>query len=329
MISIIIPVYNKYAYLEECLRSVVSQNIEWECVLVDDGSTDGSSEMCERWGALDSRFTIIHQKNQGVSVARNVGIDSAKGEWFYFLDADDICVHLSFDGISEESDLILGSYSNENQVIKALKTPSLAVDNYPYSYLKESVRCCIGSYAVRRTVLDRENIRFTPGCHYGEDLEFNFRILLNAKSVFVSDEIFCQYRQNDCSVSRQVTLAKFDVFFGRLRLIDSPSARKNSQALSYLMGFSLCEAVVEPARALLKGGMKVRLLKHYIYSEPAIVSELQKAVKRKSLSWKFRIPALLLLYNPVIYKFFLLLQDFGYSLHTFLGKSKQKLLCKE
>ncbi len=329
MISIIIPVYNKYAYLEECLRSVASQNIEWECVLVDDGSTDGSSEICEKWSGIDSRFTVIHQKNQGVSVARNVGIDLAKGEWLFFLDADDICVHLSLDGSSEGSDLILGSYSNENHIINALQAPSLTVDNYPYFYLKESVRCRIGSYAVRRTVLDRENIRFTPGCQYGEDLEFNLRILLNARSVFVSDEIFCQYIQNDCSASRQLTLSKFDVFWSRLRLIDLPSVRKNLQAFAYLTDFSLCEAIVEPARALLRDGMRVRLLKHYIYSKPDIVSELRKAVKRKSLSWDFRAPAVLLLYCPVVYKFFLVLQDWSYNLHTILGKSKQLLLCKE
>ncbi len=328
MISVIIPVYNKNAYLENCLRSVVSQSIEWECVLVDDGSTDGSSELCEKWGEADERFTVIHQKNQGVSVARNTGIDSAEGEWLYFLDADDICASLSLDGISEESDLILGSYSDENKVIKALKDPSLAVENYPYSYLKESVRCRIGSYVVKRTVLEEEHIRFTPGCHYGEDLEFNFRVLLNARHISVSDKVFCIYRQNDCSVSRHLTLAKFDVFFGRLRLVDSLSSGKNPQALSYLTDFSLCEAVIEPARALLRDGMKVRTLKHFIYSKPEIVSELRKSVKRKSLSRDFRMPALLLLYSPAVYKSFLLLQNLGYNLRAYLGKTKRRFYAR-
>lgn len=328
MISVIIPVYNKNAYLDNCLRSIVSQKVEWECVLVDDGSTDGSSELCEKWGESDARFVVIHQKNQGVSVARNTGIDASKGEWLYFLDADDICVNLTLDGISEESDLILGSYSGGNNIIKALKAPSLAVENYPYSYLKESVRCRMGSYAVKRTVLEESHIRFTPGCQYGEDLEFNFRVLLNARRVSVSDKVFCLYRQNECSVSRQLTLAKFDVFFGRLRLVDSLSSGKNPQALSYLTDFSLCEAVIESARALLRGGMKVRTLKHFFNSKPEIVSELRKSVKRKSLSWDFRMPALLLLYCPAVYKSFLFLQNLGYNLRAFLGKAKRKIYAR-
>lgn len=315
MISVIIPVYNKSAFLDNCLRSVTRQNVEWECVLVDDGSTDGSFELCEKWRETDSRFTVIHQKNQGVSVARNAGIDSAKGEWLYFLDADDICVNLSLDGIKEESDLVLGGFYSGDNVISALTVPYHTITNFPYAYLKQSVRCCMGSYAVKRSVLEKEHIRFTPGCRYGEDLEFIFQILQNAGNVFVSDAFFCHYRQNDSSATRQISLAWFDVFWSRLRLIDSLSGNRNAQSLSYLTDFSLCEAVVEPANTLLRGGMKVRILKNYIYSKPEIVSELRKSVRRKSLPWRFRIGAILLLCNPAVYKYLLLLHKFVSNLN--------------
>lgn len=91
MISIIIPVYNAGPYLDRCLCSVKTQTYSnWECVLVDDGSKDDSGSICDKWQSEDSRFRVVHQKNQGASVARQVGIATAKGEYLSFVDADDV-----------------------------------------------------------------------------------------------------------------------------------------------------------------------------------------------------------------------------------------------
>ena len=90
MISIIIPVYNTAQYLDQCLESVLVQSYtDWECIVVDDGSTDNSGEICDKWGKRDSRFVILHQKNQGVSAARNKGLERCKGEYICFIDSDD------------------------------------------------------------------------------------------------------------------------------------------------------------------------------------------------------------------------------------------------
>ncbi len=89
-ISVIIPVYNVREYLGKCVDSVISQTFkDLEIILVDDGSTDGSGELCDEIQKKDSRVNVIHQKNQGLAVARNVGLDIAKGEWIAFLDSDD------------------------------------------------------------------------------------------------------------------------------------------------------------------------------------------------------------------------------------------------
>lgn len=89
-LSIIVPVYNVAPYLRECLESLLAQTFrDWECICVDDGSTDGSAEILEKYAAADSRIRVIHQANQGVSAARNAAIDLASGEWLGFLDADD------------------------------------------------------------------------------------------------------------------------------------------------------------------------------------------------------------------------------------------------
>ncbi len=114
MISVIIPVYNVEAYIEECVNSVLKQSYQdWECILVDDGSTDASGKLCDAFAEKDSRIRVIHQKNQGVSVARNNGINSAKGEYVYFIDGDDKIVTLALErflniAVENNSDMVLG-----------------------------------------------------------------------------------------------------------------------------------------------------------------------------------------------------------------------------
>ena len=91
MISIIVPVYNVENYLEECLESIKNQTYtDIEVILVNDGSTDGSKEICKRYCELDSRFRLINQENQGQSVARNRGVAESTGEFIVFIDSDDI-----------------------------------------------------------------------------------------------------------------------------------------------------------------------------------------------------------------------------------------------
>lgn len=89
--SIIIPVYNVAPYLRDCLDSVLAQHVgDWECIAVDDGSTDDSAVILDQYAACDSRIKVVHKPNGGVASARNVALDCAKGEWILFLDADDL-----------------------------------------------------------------------------------------------------------------------------------------------------------------------------------------------------------------------------------------------
>ncbi|WP_314853272.1 glycosyltransferase family A protein, partial [uncultured Granulicatella sp.] len=91
MISVIIPVYNVENYLEECLKSVQTQTYtNIEVILVNDGSTDKSKLICERYCQENSRFLLINQENQGLSAARNKGVEISTGEYIVFVDSDDI-----------------------------------------------------------------------------------------------------------------------------------------------------------------------------------------------------------------------------------------------
>jgi glycosyltransferase involved in cell wall biosynthesis len=88
LISIIVPVYNAGQYLSRCIDSLLIQDI-YELILVNDGSTDNSREICDKYGAHDERIRVFHCENNGVSVARNIGISNAQGDWIAFVDADD------------------------------------------------------------------------------------------------------------------------------------------------------------------------------------------------------------------------------------------------
>lgn len=94
LFSIIIPVYNTKKYLRECVQSIVRQTFtDYEIILIDDGSTDGSSELCDELSG--DKIRVFHVKNQGVANARNIGIDAASGEYIWFVDSDDTIIDSS------------------------------------------------------------------------------------------------------------------------------------------------------------------------------------------------------------------------------------------
>ena len=104
-ISVIVPVYNVEKYLKQALDSIIAQTFtDWECILVDDGSTDNSGEICEEYGRLDPRFIVVHKENSGLSGARNRGIQEARGKFIGFVDSDD---HVPADYLEILHDLIL------------------------------------------------------------------------------------------------------------------------------------------------------------------------------------------------------------------------------
>lgn len=119
MISVIIPVYNVEPYLRKCLDSIVNQTYrDLEILVVDDGSTDGSGAICDSYAEKDERVVVFHTENRGLSAARNLGLDNAKGEWINFLDSDDWMDSEGFEfaiSVAEDkkADLVFWGYVKE------------------------------------------------------------------------------------------------------------------------------------------------------------------------------------------------------------------------
>lgn len=189
MISIIIPVYNAQAYLDECIQSIVDQTYkDWECILINDGSTDDSKIICNKWGNKDKRIIVIHQSNKGVSIARNKGLDMAKGKYVTFIDSDDWVspTYLEDLIISNESDLIVSGltkydYNHNYKSYIPNKNQTFSFNKEEASYFVELNEKflvfgpCAKLY--KTEIINKNNIRFPQLCSLGEDLEFNFEYL--------------------------------------------------------------------------------------------------------------------------------------------------------
>ena len=100
LISVIVPVYNAEKTLQLCVDSILCQDCkDFELLLIDDDSKDSSSAMCDEYEAMDNRVKVFHKANGGVSSARNMGLDNARGEWITFVDSDDLITQGFFDSI--------------------------------------------------------------------------------------------------------------------------------------------------------------------------------------------------------------------------------------
>lgn len=197
MISVVIPLYNKAHTIVNTLQTVFNQTYQnFEVVIVDDGSTDNGVQLIqERFD--DSRIRIITQENAGVSVARNRGIDEAKGEWVAFLDADDEWHpdYLKWVSTAAEMypicDMILTGRQcqNYNTKVKRGYIPPLLIDSIMEIDFFENphVFAHISATCIRRCILEKPTSwnRFIKGQKYNEDFFFLFAIALHVKVAFV------------------------------------------------------------------------------------------------------------------------------------------------
>lgn len=191
MISIVIPVYNTEKYLDKCLQSIMCQTYQdWECIIVDDGSTDGSAEICDKWCRKDERFCVIHQENQGVSAARNHGIEKACGEYITFVDGDDyVAPSYLFAMISaEKADLVITGIVRQHvdeqkveMVYQPMQTERIALGKTAtdiFVDLNQKFLLFGPCTKLYRTSIIKDNrIVFPIDCSLGEDLEFNYKYL--------------------------------------------------------------------------------------------------------------------------------------------------------
>ena len=198
LISVIVPVYNVEKYLLQCIESILAHSFtDVELLLIDDGSPDCCGEICEEYAKRDNRIRVFHQENRGVSAARNVGLENAKGKFIVFVDSDDYvlpgylqdlyadaCMYpgtgLIIHGIKridchhkELGDLLLPDICLSTvQMEKAFVEYKIAEMGYPYGKI------------YNKSVLDAYHIRFNEEIHYREDLLLMYHYMLHCDYVY-------------------------------------------------------------------------------------------------------------------------------------------------
>ena len=212
--SIVIPVYNVKKYLAECVESILSQSFtDYEIILSDDGSTDGSSELCDALALRDGRIKVLHNENGGLPAARNRGIRVAAGEYLIFVDSDDFFIS---DSVLEKihgkanSDIVLYKYGKFYEGKACPEPPSFSYsdiadgDSFDERVLKlveaDSFFGMAWMKAVKRELIDRCDGYFMDGI-ISEDIDWNYKIYLGAESLSVIDESFVAYRQRENSIT--------------------------------------------------------------------------------------------------------------------------------
>lgn len=220
--SVIIPVYNCMCYLEACVESVFKQNTdsEYEIILVDDGSTDGSSQLCDRLAEENACIRVIHQVNQGVSTARNTGISAAQGDYLLFLDADDFWnedllqqLDIATKNLPDIVQFGYRTFYENGQVTEHMPPPAVDGESgkaYVMRILDQGMMPAMSCWASahRKEFLTQHGLSFPKGIVFGEDLLFRMEELTRAETICNVDAALYMYRRNAASVTRNMSLKK-------------------------------------------------------------------------------------------------------------------------
>ena len=229
MISVIVPVYNVEEYLEECLESIKQQTFtDIEVILVNDGSTDGSREICERFCQKDSRFKLINQENQGQSVARNRGVKESVGKFIMFVDSDDVInknlLEVLLPYMKTEVDIVECRMTRNKEEFYLNKTSTIVFEGDAKEAILncieiKEVKFCPVTKLYRREIV--EKVPFLEGYIY-EDVFTGINYLKHMRKIVVVDYIGYYYRvRPNSTMTKSYTEKDLDIFKVGNQLIDS------------------------------------------------------------------------------------------------------------
>lgn len=239
LLSFVVPVYNVERYLGCCIESLVNQDAgqdNTEIILVDDGSTDRSLEICRQYESRFGNIKVFHQENMGANAARNLGLEQAAGEWICFVDGDDwvdkSAYRTLFPEMGKDWDIIMYShkvvykerirsgapdakymeiYGDEFRKLETAALNKLAPRKYNFSCIDVTT---LWNKLYRKAFLLNNHLQFEPGMYKVQDLEFNLNVYSYAqKAVYLDKELY-YYRNNEDSVTHRYQpdiIEKYDV----------------------------------------------------------------------------------------------------------------------
>ena len=309
-ISIIVPIFSAEKYLANCIESLINQtHSNIEIILVNDGSTDKSGELCEKYASIDERITVIHKENGGVSSARNAGLDIATGEWIGFVDADDIAEpdmyeYLLNAAIENGADIVQCAifFDNQNRT-DIICSPSTDIivrseenmDSFFFSHLSGGTSCKLYERDLIRS------IRYNESFPIGEDMRFNLDALMRSKCTVLCAQPKYHYVQHPESACNSApTREKLTSYNDMLALADKE--------------FSSAPSIAEFIKAeKVRNAMHVcsQIAKFKVAGCDDIFTDMQDMLRQlfefisssKAFTAKEKFKARLIIKHPGIYKF--------------------------
>lgn len=217
MISIIMPVYNKYNYLMKSINTIINQTYkDFELIIVDDDSSDGSEKLCDEFAQKDQRIKVIHLKNSGVSNARNVGLDNAKGKYLQFIDSDDyvdedMLEKLYGKATQYDVDIVISGITKVNHNYEVLnktlpkligvKSKNEMLENFSAEQRSTGIYGCVSNKFIKRDIVEKFKLRFDTKIKLAEDLDFYLKLYEHISSIYFYDTSFYYYIQNAANSS--------------------------------------------------------------------------------------------------------------------------------
>lgn len=219
-LSVIIPCYNAGRYLEDCVRSVLSQSMaDFEMLLVDDGSKDDTLPLCRKLAAQDSRIVVFHQENAGVSAARNLGLSHAKGDWVLFVDADDLVLPHAFERMLSvargDTDMVVALhevFDEECGTGETVYPQTLWMNKRGERRRRAAALRLIEGDCVlnimcnklhRRAFIEENRLRLAQEVRIAEDALFNLEAVLCGREIVFLPEVTYAYRMHAQSATHQ------------------------------------------------------------------------------------------------------------------------------
>lgn len=230
-VSIIIPTYNCEKYIARCLKSVFTQSYNnLEIIVIDDGSTDKTNEICKKLKNEDHRLVYIKKDNGGVSSARNLGLQRATGDYIIFVDSDDTidnfmiehmlnkikdydCVYCKYKKITRNKEILINEINIKNLNQKQVLSYYIG-DKRKYKkniIIKNSIMGSVWRILFKKSIL--EGLKFDNNLKYSEDFVFIMQILNKNPKINYVDEYLYNYYENDISFSSSKNLKKIDYIF--------------------------------------------------------------------------------------------------------------------
>lgn len=317
-VSIIIPVFNVERYIKKTLDSIVNQTFKnYEVIIINDGSSDGTVNIVENiLSVANVDFKIINQGNKGVSAARNIGINMARGEYILFIDGDDYisekylekmiysiienqvdCIMCGGSIVDEEGRVIL-PYEKSYNYFDYIISGEVAL----YQMLKKNIWIYIGNALYKKDLIDKYKLDFCEKNKYGEDQEFTLKFLAHSNKVACVQESLFFYVKRKNAATENVSMKRFnvvEVFYELIAYFDKLKL-SNPSITQYIFNVRIPEERISIIFLILKN-TRLRQVDFNKFNDFLIQDEFKRYLKTKNNSFKFSQSIKLYILNKYLF----------------------------